>query len=377
MKRQRETHTAICPLLPPEVWQEIFAYIPIEKLFQCNRICRSFDKDLLYKSVKSIRHPWTFSHLSTNLSFERFVNVEYIGDSDGYFSEERLSSYPHLKSLALCNTYKQDVIQFDRLTRLQKLYFGGCHNEGQEVPSSVSCLVNLTRLDAVFNEGLSDNILKSLTNLTNLSVSVYSGMTASGFSSLKALRCLFLDASESTLNDIEYQLPESLESISLCYTRVGNSLSNLTNLTTLKVCRGSFGSASLRKMTNLTALVLDEPEDYDMNDESLLGLTRLTKLNVNIPVSITNESLSKMTNLRRLKLWISHKNTSITSPCFSSLVNLRSLLIEGGFDINDKHLSCLINLTKFRLYNRHSDSYESFVAPVQGTRKKIEDHSLI
>lgn len=261
---------------------------------------------------------------------------------------------------------------FSRMTNLTELYT--C---GPDV-SSISTLVNLIRLGVEGGALTSVDDLLLLTNLTDLSVS-YS-MNDNILSKLTWLKKLWLEGDNvtdhglSTLTNLSYlcisdtyvtsyglsvltsltslsvddhfddiSALTGLTSLSMVLNLTVTNLTNLTNLylpynadvqellslpalrslhfhSSFDTCLGNLNTC-ISDFTNLTKLNISNLSNV-ITDSSLCLLTGLINLNINFNPDITDQSVSKLTNLTKLRA----RGTSISDAGVFMLVNMRSLL---------------------------------------------------
>lgn len=332
-----------CPNLPLEIWQEIFSFLDIEQVYQCGRLCRSFDSDVLHKSVKILNvYSHTNNNNNNNILFDRLVNVQKIRDPYNRITSATLSSFRHLVDLEW--GYENDIVLYG-MTGLRSLLLHGSYGEVQSVPPGLSCLTNLERLHITGYSGVTDSVFSNLHKLASLSISGYSGITQNGLSSLSSLE--YLHFHQNIWPDNGWLFPVSLRTVLLSEVTVGDSLYRLTNLTTL----GSYCSdvdlsslaSSLTKLTTLSVTCHD-----NIGDEVLKYLTGLTTLDFSTPLCASNEGMAQMTNLRSLRLGsLCNSGHHMTSLFFSNLTNLTSLDVYNDFPLDHNDLLYLCNLVNY------------------------------
>lgn len=131
-------------------------------------------------------------------------------------------------------------------------------------------------------------------------------------------------------------------SIPLKVTEIKNSL-NMTNenlkkiqktLTSLRLdCNDTITNEGLSRLTNLTSLILGG--NSIITNDGLSGLTKLTSLSLGYNKTITNEGISKLTNLKSLNL---KQNKKITDEGLSNLRVLTRLNLNYNNNITDEGL---------------------------------------
>jgi hypothetical protein len=149
----------------------------------------------------------------------------------------------------------------------------------------------------------------------------------------------------------------------------GESLSRLTNLTSLKLVDGydkikpsdityplklkslsipynmQFNNNALIQMVNLTKLNIS---DNDMiNDFTVKQLTNLTRLNLTSNNQITYSAVKKLKKLTWLDL---SRYTNLSNRDLSRCTNLKTLILSHNCFIDDTALSTLTKLTRLEMY---------------------------
>lgn len=137
-------------------------------------------------------------------------------------------------------------------------------------------------------------------------------------------------------------------------TKVSDALSNLTNLRDLRTESYNHISVSdyiLAPLTNLTTLHLGSPGCYivvpwgsssrSITDDSLSLLTNLRSLSITSSCGATKLSLTKLTNLTEL----SFCHSNISDIAISPLTKLQSLYLSRCEHLQGRGLHTLVNLT--------------------------------
>jgi hypothetical protein len=183
----------------------------------------------------------------------------------------------------------------------------------------LDALPNLKSL-SINNRIMNDDIIK-LTNLTKLELSNNSIITDDGMRNMYNLT--YLDSKFSITN-----------------------ISHLTNLETLYIYTGLVDS--LPYLTKLKILSIDSELIIDKHLENLINLEELEIENYVEGSKITNESISNFTKLKKLKLW---NCFDITNNGLTKLTNITELDITITSDkINMDSISRLKMLLKLNIY---------------------------
>lgn len=197
----------------------------------------------------------------------KFVNAVFLEASSGAIWDPAvsLSVFVNLENLSLYLMRGVCTDTIRGLTRLSSL----CLDDSNVDYDALVALPSLTSLTlGTRNRGIKDFDLSALTNLTSLSMYSAPGISGTGVSTLVNLRTLHL-------------MEES---------RIDADFRQVTDET-------------LSRLTNLTALTLDETSVTDA------GIARLTKLETLSLYhhSITNKGIDKLSSLTKLELWHSCK----------------------------------------------------------------------
>lgn len=122
------------------------------------------------------------------------------------------------------------------------------------------------------------------------------------------------------------------------------ALATLTNLKSLRLgYANTVDGLALRSLTNLTELTIECLTNFGWGtlcDDDLCGLKKLTRLRL-VKSAITDECLSKLTTLQRLKL---RGNKAITSASLARLTGLTRLSIYGDLDVTTSLSTRLLSL---------------------------------
>lgn len=189
--------------------------------------------------------------------------------------------------------------------------------------NGVSRLTLLTDICMRNNRNITDDGLKSLTNLENL-VCNYR-VTDNSISHLVKLRMLFL-YNDSPVSD--------------------KSISRLTNLSSLIITSGSndITDSSISLLTNLTSLTSFTNK---LTGECIERLTNLEKLCCRRPVKF--EHFAKLTNLKELYFY-NHLDGNINmNEILRKLTKMEKLELGGNVQIRGGTIKCLTNLTYLTL----------------------------
>ena len=281
--------------------QEAFKYFCLQYNLELSGEVRTFDQ-LTESQLKK---------LYTNITKTHQCEPSYLLESkilQNAISKNFIASY---KQIEQTNVNSRDLNLSNQALKL--------------LPSNISKLTNLTKLN-LCNTQISDiRALSGLTNLTTL------GLSNTQISDIKALSGL-----------------TNLTKLILCNNQISDisALSGLTNLTRLNLSNTQISDIrALSKLTNLDELSLSSNQISDIR--ALSGLTKLTILGLSDNPIYDIGALSKLANLTTLGL----SNTQISDiDALSELSNLISLGLDNT-PISDIGASKLANLTGFSVYN--------------------------
>jgi hypothetical protein len=205
--------------------------------------------------------------------------------------------YPHTTRLEYKIYIPAEGIKY--LMKLQIL-----HVDYDIAPDELKDLVNLVELKIPKNNMISD--LNHLIHLRTLDISNSYKITNDGIKSLTNLTELDISGNKNNVIDITH----------------------LTNLTTLYMsCNPNI--THIRNLTKLRTLSIRG--DSGINDLEIKSLTNLTDLNADYNNKITD--VNHLVNLRRLN---AQYDCGITDVGISSLVNLTKIYIHGNVNITKK-----------------------------------------
>jgi hypothetical protein len=161
----------------------------------------------------------------------------------------------------------------------------------------------------------------------------------------------------------------NLTSLDVKFWKVIESVRSLTRLTHLRARGNVVSNSTLKELTRLHSLTLDENEM--VSDGGIVKLTNITALDLNLRTNVTvrgllslpnlttlrlsrlnfsscriSDEVSVLTNLRQLELPF---NMCITHGGLRTLTNLTSLYLDGNCSVANYGLACLTNLTDLNL----------------------------
>lgn len=354
MKRIGENDYRDTVELPDELWILILRFLSNEKRFPLSTVSKAWS-EFINKSVVCLQFEDDSAVLGTDL--KRFPHLTELSIMASSINDDDIKGLKILNKLAIwmqSEDYEITDMGIKELTNLTHLDIP--HNYGI-TNHSISKLVNLTHLD-IYDSLVSGDGIKYLTKLTwlNLDGDSFFDEDLCRLTNLQTLslnntgisnECLSLLTNLTRLN-IKDCYNITTESIALLVNLVGlnygeymhdHDILNLVNLTRLKelsIMYGSFSNGSIAQFTNLTHLEIDHCAD--ITDE---GISRLTNLMVLTPNhNITINSLFLLTNLKHLDIL---HCTTITDQELSLLTNLTSLTLHE--EITDSGIQNLTNLT--------------------------------
>lgn len=342
--------------LLPELWIEILALLTTRQRYLLITVCNTWGKDggLIDLSMRSLKH----RHTQTFHSTTRLINLTKVEYSPS--SLIKLASYQLNKicSISLNKVHSHWCDEVSLLVNLTSLKMD--HNAYLNI-GSLASLLSLTRLmmhaELVPSECIETdiNILRSLTALVDLSLSIHPMFTDTHMSVMTNLRSLRIykrrtvtEVSIATLTRLEYLHLSSiwfsnlfhsltrLKSLKFGHFVKGNAdhLTHLTSLTSLKLsCDVKNRTNLLRSCPMLTSLELrgnpHNDDDYRFMNHTLCTLTKLTKLKFSDSNRsyVSNTTIKSLVNLTSLSI----EDRSLTcnsSSFFSYLPNLRHIKVN-------------------------------------------------
>lgn len=268
------------PSLPLELWGEILSWLDVARVFRCATVCRAWlQHDLCLRSV-------------THLSFKESLRVNSI-----------LHRLVNLTFLEINSNFSGD---------LQKV---------------LTPLVNLEHISLYWVRNVCDDTIKSLTKLNSLSLGS-SSVTPEGLVLLPSLRSLFLDCYDQGMTDEGLARLTNLTSLSIYVTPriTGSGVSKLVNLKSLHLSQNHVKGGCFRTVT----------------DETIHALTNLTSLTLET-TSITDSGLTRLINLESLSLY----ESCITNKGLDKLPLLRVLDMYHSQGIEIDNLNPLVDVTYY------------------------------
>jgi hypothetical protein len=214
-----------------------------------------------------------------------------------------------IKQLVCPSSFRDDEMKyFTNLTLLNLDYNQIITNNG------IKGLSNLTSL--VLSENVSDNGIKGLTNLTLLNLGYNEDITNSGIKCLTKLTSLYLSLNKVIDDD---------------------GIKGLTNLTKLNLgFNNVIKDNGIKGLTNL--IELDLNWNRKITDDGINGLINLTSLYLGYDEIITDNGIKSLTNLTELLL-----NDNITDYGIKGLIKLTSLYLEDNENITNEMIITLEN----------------------------------
>lgn len=217
-------------------------------------------------------------------------------------------------------------------------------------------IIKNVRLSINKYNSFSDNDILSLTNLVSLVIhpdnKMNNDITDYGLMNLSNLKSLMVSGNKITDGSIHQLIKLERLSIDQYCPITDESIRCLTNLIFLKLeFNTNISVNSLKYLTNLKILVLLEYNYYSKITDKIIGsLTGITHLDL-CSKSITDKSISKLTNLKYLRF---DNTNGITNYSIKYLTNLRSLVIyENNERISDESIKFLTNLQTLEFNNKY------------------------
>jgi hypothetical protein len=284
--------------------------------------------------------------------------------SGGDFSEKGIMGLTNLRYICLRNGNGGTITDksIKTLTNLQSLCFESRINSNDKITGegirgltkltslSTPILITHNVLDSLKNlrslflniNILPANLLKYLTNLTNLSISVGIDLDSefklaheiSELTNLKTLELLYFDP----VNDENLRTLTNLTSLKFGDDYMGNLISfegikSLIKLRKLEICIGGkyskFNIEDIRKLTDTFPYLTDFSFDYFKKKTAFLSCEIIRGLN----------------NITKLSIYGYYCNISIEG--LNSLTKLSSLSISDMKNLRNEDIKSLTNLTKY------------------------------
>ncbi|AYV82824.1 MAG: hypothetical protein Hyperionvirus2_192 [Hyperionvirus sp.] len=280
---------------------------------------------------------------------------------------------PTLKSLAITYNHYFNDEYFDNLLNLENFDFRLCSPCAKHDPTMAalisdrgltkltnlksltlmfpnvtdqcfSCLIHLTKLDVRGNNNLSDKSIEKLTDLLNLSLTDIPNVTDQSISLLTNLQRLKI-ADVPTISNEGIRHLTNLKCLSIRNNKniSHEGLQYLTNLERFSIDSPNLFPLYFNKLNHLT-ITHNVPIDDRIFEST--NSTALTSLTIHRNETLINQSISGLTNLRKLKLLNVSK---ITAAAFKNLRQLECLHYDTTWKLYEKDLLHLTNLTSLTL----------------------------
>ncbi|AYV83068.1 MAG: hypothetical protein Hyperionvirus4_33 [Hyperionvirus sp.] len=215
----------------------------------------------------------------------------------------------------------------ETLTNLTKLSIGGDGECIDLTARSLTKLSKLRSLGANCNGTIDDQLLASLSHLTSLCLSNDATITNEGIKPLTNLLSLNLYATRG-ITEVGFQHLTLLEDLTLDHMDIkSDSFKYLVNLTSFSMCTpNNLIPEDLLKMTKLGSLALKYQYLPSISDDTLSKLTNLTALDLTYNKIITDHGIISLLNLGVFN----GPDSNITTKALLQLPSLRELTIYGN-----------------------------------------------
>ena len=182
-----------------------------------------------------------------------------------------------------------------------------------------------------------------ISKITSISEEIESSIDDTTLSQLEGLTYLVIQKSNTPyITDAGLRRMTNLEHLELngdLPAITTSSVTLLTNLRELVICKNSLPGNSLTTLKKLEYLVLYDALDFD--NDSLVALTQLKKLTVGGDGEITGDALSQLTQIESLTLY--DDDDSIYTA-LSRMTSLTKLSLSNSSTLDDNTLSSLTRL---------------------------------
>lgn len=248
------------------------------------------------------------------------------------------------------------------LTQLQSLYIRDNHITYKGIARFARCMINLKQLDLHYTPFLSDDGIKSLASLPNLSGLDLSmtGIEGTTLASLSRVSILDLSSCRDLSNQSLDQLSFLTQLSTLRLRGLGSiegfsKLAGLTQLLVLDVSRSNFSDDNLEQLStlqNLSQFYLNQTRVTGAGFSNWKGFTRLKDLNLDECNRFSKESLPYIARFTEL-LSLSLDSEGITGTDFfeyfpfKHLRKLRRLFLHT-IRISDEGIALLSQLVQLR-----------------------------
>lgn len=276
------------------------------------------------------------------------------------YSNWTLSHFTDLSSLSLSPTSAVTDKGLKKMTKLTSLYL----YSSRLTPEGISDLTNLSTL--LIHSDSKDQIepitFTRLTNLTSLTLQSFELFSEPSFAYLPNLTSLDLRKGCGPIDPNKAPFLSNLTTLSIC-EKIGDdfvlNLPNLKNLILSNSSSVSITPSALSKLTNLKCLKMVRV--IDSFSEALGNFTQLESLAISSRCC-TDKNMRKLTNLTFLKL-TQRIDRPLTFTCLFQLPLLNWLVLSDSGAISDRDLAKLSNLTRLELFK------EVFITGEEGLSK--------
>lgn len=276
-------------------------------------------QDSVLSNMRLFQTCWLF-YKELSLSLESFEPLDHI------LTNEIVSKYRGLTRLDLSNNERIHDDTLMKLKDLKILYLDNVKSNEKRSPvtsKGVNSLSQLMKLSLIHNpwieisghekllslnmsstkiDTINPQSLEKYTNLTELNASYNRSVKIGRISMLMNLTSLNMTFTFVSVEEVS--MLTNLTNLEIGFIPLENSLRNLHLLKRLDLYRCRIDPEYLRHLTNLTSLNMPHCYDYyELTNDVLSGFTQLTYLNISGSRLVSDDSLMKLTQLRKLKIY--------------------------------------------------------------------------
>lgn len=349
-----------------DIWNEVFDKLDIDDILRlrelnhyfndliCNKLQNEQIIDVKYENIIHLNNINGYKGIK-NLYYDlELIDENLIMDKDlpsniislSLQHNETITNIQKLTVLMTLNSHCAEIVDIQTLTKITTLCLGRNINI-----TDIKTLTNITRLALYPDCKIRDisglkkihtlNLCGDFLSIDEISnnIDIYSSLFK-----LLNLKTLII-SNHVNIKNIDIKDLTNLTDLQLYHKNniTEDGIKDLINLKTLYICSISDNKNinGLMKLTNLISLSFFNPSLTDKNLSPLHKLKYLSLTNTNL---ITDNSLSRLTNLIELNL--NCNKSKITDDCLLRLTNLKSLSLRDNNKITNKGICNHTNLTK-------------------------------